>query len=120
MVFMMPEITERIEWYMYETDLEGTVYVPVEDLTEYGHCRKMFELEAYHVEKVEGHGVRLSAPGYMDCTEWAVFDTEKECREYLRDMDQVCDCCGSNISEPEDVNERDGKEYCKNCDNCVS
>ena len=28
-------------------------------------------------------GARLSAPGYLDCTEWSVFDTEQEAEEYL-------------------------------------
>lgn len=31
------------------------------------------------------YGARLSAPGYMDCTEWALFDSEAEAREYLAD-----------------------------------
>ena len=26
---------------------------------------------------------RLSAPGYMDCTDWAAFGTRKEAEEYL-------------------------------------
>ena len=30
-----------------------------------------------------GYGARLSAPGYLDCTDWAVFDTEDEAVEYL-------------------------------------
>ena len=34
-------------------------------------------------ENVKGFGARLSAPGYLDCTEWTVFDTENEAREYL-------------------------------------
>ena len=32
---------------------------------------------------VIGYGARLSAPGYLDCTEWTVFDTELEAIEYL-------------------------------------
>jgi hypothetical protein len=35
---------------------------------------------------IRGHGARLSAPGYLDCTEWTVFDTEKEAEEYLDEM----------------------------------
>jgi hypothetical protein len=34
-------------------------------------------------ENIKGYGARLSAPGYLDCTEWSVFDTEREAREYL-------------------------------------
>jgi len=39
----------------------------------------------YSVSRVSGYGARLSAPGYMDCTDWCVFDTEDEARAYLRD-----------------------------------
>lgn len=34
----------------------------------------------------QGYGARLSAPGYMDCTEWAVFDSEQEAEDYLEEM----------------------------------
>ncbi len=37
-------------------------------------------------KNVRGYGARLSAPGYLDCTEWTVFDTEDEAREYLEEM----------------------------------
>ena len=37
----------------------------------------------FSVQEREGYGARLSAQGYMDCTEWAVFDTEEEARAYL-------------------------------------
>jgi hypothetical protein len=37
-------------------------------------------------ENIKGYGARLSAPGYLDCTEWAVFDTEEEAEKYLTDM----------------------------------
>lgn len=31
-------------------------------------------------------GARLSAPGYMDRTEWTVFETEEEAREFLKEF----------------------------------
>ena len=37
-------------------------------------------------ENIKGYGARLSAPGYLDCTEWTVFDTEEEAREYLEEI----------------------------------
>ena len=37
-------------------------------------------------ENVKGYGARLSAPGYLDCTEWAVFDTAEEAKEHLDEM----------------------------------
>jgi hypothetical protein len=42
--------------------------------------------EAWNIELVTGYGARLSAPGYMDCTEWAVFDTADEAEAYLEEM----------------------------------
>ena len=38
------------------------------------------------IEVVELYFCRLSAPGYLDCTEWCGFATKKEAREYLRDL----------------------------------
>ncbi len=34
-------------------------------------------------ELIQGYGARLSAPGYLDCTEWTVFDTPEEAQAYL-------------------------------------
>ena len=28
----------------------------------------------------------LSAPGYLDCTPWSVFETEEEAEQYLAEM----------------------------------
>jgi len=39
--------------------------------------------------EIIGWGARLSAPGYLDCTDWSVFDTEREAKEYLRDTYDV-------------------------------
>jgi hypothetical protein len=33
----------------------------------------------------EGYGARLSAPGYLDCTDWCVFETEQEARDHLEE-----------------------------------
>lgn len=35
---------------------------------------------------VDGFGARFSAPGYMDATDWSVFDTEAEAIKYLLDQ----------------------------------
>lgn len=44
------------------------------------------EGELQHVSVLDGYGAQLCAPGYLDCTEWAVFDTKEEAKEYLLDM----------------------------------
>jgi hypothetical protein len=37
-------------------------------------------------EFVEGYGARFSAPGYLDATDWAFFDSEAEAIKYLLDQ----------------------------------
>lgn len=39
--------------------------------------------KATEIKVVAGYGARLSAPGYLDCTPWSVFPTEKEAQDYL-------------------------------------
>lgn len=38
------------------------------------------------IEPQSGWLARLTAPGYMDCTEWTVHKTEKEAYDYLEEM----------------------------------
>lgn len=57
--------------------------------------------EAWSLSLVEGFGARLSAPGYMDKTEWSVFNTELEARKHLEFMYNVCSFCGQDIGEGE-------------------
>lgn len=35
------------------------------------------------VEAVEGWGARMTAPGFLDCTEWCVFPTKREAEAYV-------------------------------------
>jgi hypothetical protein len=102
MAFMSKKI-ERNVWYEIDGDW-GTTLVPVdvignpledgenlddlsgEALTEY--FGEYYEgLEVYSVTRVTGWAFRLSADGYMDCTEWTgVFDTAKEAWEACNEM----------------------------------
>lgn len=50
------------------------------------HFGDYYDGKVWSVTTRQGYGARLSAPGYMDCTEWSVFDTKAEAREYLEDM----------------------------------
>jgi hypothetical protein len=78
----------------------GTVY-DTDCLEEDSDMRRLLgALEAYvegfvddvaSVERVEGFGARLSAPGFMDCTQWTVHKTREEAEAYLRDMYDVED-----------------------------
>jgi hypothetical protein len=86
--FMQRQITQKSKWFQVETS-QGTDFIPadiagtnpaIEDLTDY--CEGI----PVSFEVIEGYGARLSAPGYMDCTEWTVFETEKEAQDYLEEM----------------------------------
>lgn len=107
MAHFQREVTEKIQGWRVETN-EGTSFVPgfvvsvpeilardvtltTEDdadlfemlagrLRDYvaGHC-------VQEIEVIRGYFARLSAPGYLDCTEWCAYDTLKEARESLRD-----------------------------------
>ncbi|MCI0407307.1 MAG: hypothetical protein L0191_01875 [Acidobacteria bacterium] len=83
-MFMEPEFTSLETWY--EIDLSGgTLYLPkadcnapeIGDMTEHGRVTGITERL--------GFGTRLSAPGYLDSTEWSVFDSLQEAARFLLD-----------------------------------
>src|SRR5262245_59555247 len=39
--------------------------------------------DVHEIDIREGFGARFSAPGYMDATDWTVFETEQEAIEFL-------------------------------------
>jgi hypothetical protein len=100
MAFMQHQITAKCNWLKVETS-QGTEFVAgnlvtVRDSEPKTHPLSKAKREEYKKaiweftegepeswENVQGYGARLSAPGYMDCTEWSVFDTYGEAREYL-------------------------------------
>ena len=93
-MFMEPQIAEKERWAQVETNC-GTEFVPLEQLgltlpDGIEACTELLRdyLEGnrvFSVQEREGYGARLSAPGYLDCTEWAVFDTEEEARAHLEE-----------------------------------
>ena len=103
MAFMQRQITNKREWYEIETTC-GIVFVDVEDTGRYpspmtaddieagcatlavGKLQQFCEGEIESWDTRIGFGARLSAPGYMDRTEWSVHDTEQEAEDYLEEM----------------------------------
>jgi hypothetical protein len=101
MAFMQRQITGRQNWLRVETT-HGTEFVNVFDtgldlpassnladgVTEdnSSDVQRYCEGKVQSWENIEGYGARLSAPGYLDCTEWNVYDTEQEAREALEEM----------------------------------
>jgi hypothetical protein len=82
--FMEPEIV-RGEWVEVDGPC-GVDAIPAEyvsALTADGVRDYTENREIWSIEKRSGYGARFSAPGYMDCTEWSVFDTLQEAVDYL-------------------------------------
>ena len=69
------QVTRRIQWAWVvspdDDDCLNGYHVPLEDVSPTAH--KVLATEW-------GYGVRESAPGYLDCTEWEVLGTLKEAR----------------------------------------
>jgi hypothetical protein len=104
MSFMEPQI-EQGQWYEVDTD-NGTDFIPFDVIGDVGleegesandwsqddrqdkivaAMQDYCGADPHEVKLITGFGARLSAPGYLDCTDWAVFETEQEARDYLRD-----------------------------------
>jgi len=98
MAFMQPEITEKQEWAEVETNA-GTWWIPFdvlstseaqsarhgdfEPLLKYTEGTKIYDDQS-SVKK--GYGVRLSAPGYMDATDWEIYSNLKDAKKRAREM----------------------------------
>lgn len=94
--FMQEQVTRKMDWYKID-GTTGITFLPMDDGPNHilvkAACGDSDELQelfgdfyngtVQDVEPVIGYGARLLAPGYMDCTEWAVFDTAEQAAEYL-------------------------------------
>ena len=121
MAFMVPEYLEDT-WYEIDTTA-GITAVPQSVTGKYKGKKddpkaiyKFFGdyLEVFKADDVwslevrkKAIGVRLQAPGYLDATDWSVFDTDEEAREYLRDNYEVDPDTGDDL-EDEDEDEDEG------------
>ena len=101
--FMVPQYDQGIFWEIESKYGEGTL-VPgdlvgsdpsLEDFKDY------IEGDPASFERVEGWFARLSAPGYMDATEWSgPFDTEKDSRE---DIEKCWEVDGKRYKYPQQL-----------------
>lgn len=86
MAFMEPQIMHG-NWCEIEST-HGAFFVPKEDVGEEPSQKSLEQyIEGSYLEHrfLSGWGARLSAPGFLDCTDWVVFDTEQKARAYLRE-----------------------------------
>lgn len=117
MAFMEPEYEEGL-WLEVIVDDDSVEYISAalfhklpdeEDLQPYltPSIRKSFDVDEeeeprtlYNV--VRGVGARLSAPGYMDATEWFVLGTVEHAKKYIKEQYEVDPETGEPLSEEDD------------------
>lgn len=103
--FMEVQVTEKQDWYEVDGP-NGTEWVPCDlvgsrnittphlnpamsapkPLRDYLHNDTV-----YHIKVIRGYGVRLSAPGYMDCTDWTVYTNKREALRAARELEHEQD-----------------------------
>jgi hypothetical protein len=102
--FMQRQVTGNENWLQVETT-QGTEFVRIADTSLFvrnsdcpsqpltddereatiDNIRDYVEDTPKSWENIKGYGARLSAPGYLDCTPFVVFDTQEEAEQYLTD-----------------------------------
>jgi len=124
MSFMRPEYVQRSFW-MVETR-NTTALCDNRDDAMAEVCRILKDNEdtasitlyiTLHKDKL---WARLSAPGYLDCTEWAgPFESRHEAEGYIWITYEACPSCGTDEDpDPEDPDPEDtaARVRCKKCD----
>lgn len=100
MSFMREQVTRKLQWAEIDGPC-GITYIPLDDVDaamlpadnegltpeQERYWLQYYEgSKLYNVSVREGFGSRFSAPGYLDCTEWSVYDSPEEALTELRDM----------------------------------
>lgn len=81
--FMETQITIRMRWAHVENEYGESYSIPAEDYNAADHPGT--------VTYSKGYGVRESAPGYMDCTEWEVFEALEEAEARYKEIEDEYD-----------------------------
>lgn len=84
MSFMERQVTRKRAWHKID-GTAGTEWYDAEDFTA-EQARAEYRGEIWSCETIKGYGARLSAPGYLDCTEWTVFKTVQEAEAFLEEQ----------------------------------
>jgi hypothetical protein len=85
MSFMQVQKTCETQWYILEDD--GDTYYPYEDFSADAILEHARNKDA-RLGIVTGFGVRLSAPGYLDCTDWEVYEDEDAADNRVLDLEE--------------------------------
>jgi len=84
--FMKPQIVFD-DWWMVD-GADGITYFPADMFSEEDVREAVFGPVYEIILLKDKYGVRWSAPGYMDATEWTVFDTEQEALDYIKEEEE--------------------------------
>ena len=76
---MQHHVTDFRAWHRIDTEL-GIFYFPFKKSSE--NVAKTLSRSAKH-EVVHGYGARLDACDMLQSTEWVIFDTRQEAKDYL-------------------------------------
>ena len=80
-VFLKQDVLYEVEWDNLEEDSKlRALVIDLEDFVEADRT------EIYELTLVEGWGGRMSAPGYMDRTEWTVLPEREDVEAVPEDM----------------------------------
>lgn len=88
MAFMQAQMTDKQAWHEIDGDV-GTFWFPAADFT-LVQAIENYEGKVSSVREartITGYGVRCSAPGYMDCTDWEVYTTESDAYDRFCELD---------------------------------
>lgn len=99
MSFMQPEVFTGL-YFIVDLSDGSTDYFPVPAIGESLSSLGYTDSDDWRVE--EGTLGRLSAPGYMDCTNWTPYESESEALAILREENEQCTECGSDLDFTED------------------
>ena len=80
-VFLKQDVAYEVDWLNLEED--SNLRVLVNDLEDYVEADRT---EIYELTLIEGWGGRMSAPGYMDRTEWIVLPNRDDVEAVLEDL----------------------------------
>lgn len=86
MTFMNVEETDRCMWWEID-GTQGVFYYLEEYFTrEQAIADYLGEPFEDGVRHILGYGVRLSAAGYLDCTDWEVFESPEKARRRAQEL----------------------------------
>jgi hypothetical protein len=96
---MQPQMTDKVRWIAID-GRNGRMWFP-EDWKPSEACKQYGDDDVSAVSVEWGYGVRLSAPGYMDCTEWEVFYSLPAARARFDEL--VAECAEDDAEDDAEV-----------------